>query len=132
MAGPLGIGPYAGRREEVFAAWRRDMAELARCGNVAVKLGGLTMTMSGFGWHKRARPPGSKELAAAMKPYYLACIECFGPDRCMFESNFPVDRASCSYTVLWNAFKRLSRGYTGAERSALFRDTATRVYRLDG
>jgi predicted TIM-barrel fold metal-dependent hydrolase len=132
MGGPLGIGPYAGRREEVFAAWRRDVAALARCANVVVKLGGRTTTMSGFGWHKRAAPPGSVELAEAMAPYYEACIECFGVERCMFESDFPVDRASCSYTVLWNAFKRLTRGYSAAERAALFHDTATRVYRLQG
>ncbi len=132
MAGPLGIGPYSGHREEVFAAWRGALAELAQCANVAVKLGGLTMTMSGFGWHKREAPPGSEELAQAMGPYYQACIELFGPGRCMFESNFPVDRASCSYTVLWNAFKRLSSGYSAAERAALFHDTASRIYRLDG
>jgi len=131
MAGPLGIGPYAGNREEVFADWSSRMAELARYGNVAVKLGGLTMTMSGFAWHKREAPPGSKELARAMSPYYQHCIECFGPERCMFESNFPVDRASCSYTVLWNAFKRMSRGYSDAERSALLHDTAARIYRLE-
>jgi predicted TIM-barrel fold metal-dependent hydrolase len=131
MGGPLGVGPYAGKREEVFAAWRTDMAELARCTNVVVKLGGRTTTMSGFGWHKRDAPPSSVELADAMGPYYRICIEYFGVERCMFESNFPVDRASCSYTVLWNAFKRLTRGYSHAERSALFHDTATRVYRLD-
>jgi len=131
MAGPLGIGPYSGYREEVFAAWRSALAELAQCPNVAVKLGGLTMTMSGFGWHKREAPPGSEDLAQAMGPYYRACIELFGPGRCMFESNFPVDRASCSYTVLWNAFKRLSERYSKTERLALFHDTAIRVYRLD-
>jgi predicted TIM-barrel fold metal-dependent hydrolase len=132
MAGPLGIGPYAGHREEVFAIWKAHMAALADCENVSVKLGGLTMSMSGFGWHKREVPAGSSELAEAMAPYYHSCIEQFGANRCMFESNFPVDRASCSYTVQWNAFKRLSHGYTPAERSSLFRDTASRVYRLAG
>jgi L-fuconolactonase len=131
MGGPLGIGPYATDRAAVFAAWRKNVAELARCANVVVKLGGRTMTMSGFGWHKRAAPPGSHELADAMGPYYRACIESFGAERCMFESNFPVDRASCSYTVLWNAFKHLTREYSQAERAALFHDTATRVYRLE-
>jgi L-fuconolactonase len=130
MGGPLGIGPYAGDRAAVFAAWRQHMAELARCPNVVVKLGGRTMTMSGFGWHKRAAPPGSSELADAMGPYFRACIEHFGAARCMFESNFPVDRASCSYTVLWNAFKRLTGGYSQAERAALFQHTAARVYGL--
>lgn len=130
VAGPLGIGPYAGRREEIFGTWREDIAALAQCSNVFIKLGGLTMTMSGFGWHKRNLPPGSIELADVMGPYYRACIGYFGVDRCMFESNFPVDRVSCSYTVLWNAFKRLSEDYSASERSALFHDTASRVYRL--
>ncbi len=131
MAGPLGIGPYCGHREEVFRQWSSHLAELANCENVSVKLGGLSMTMSGFGWHKREAPPGSLELAEVMGPYYRTCIEHFGVERCMFESNFPVDRISCSYTVLWNAFKRLSSGYSGAERAALLHDTASRIYRLD-
>jgi predicted TIM-barrel fold metal-dependent hydrolase len=131
VGGPLGIGPYAGKREEVFEIWRSNIDDLSNCANVVVKLGGLTMTMSGFGWHKRDAPPGSIELAEAMGPYYQVCIECFGADRCMFESNFPVDRASCSYTILWNAFKRLTQRYSEGERSALFHDTAARIYRLD-
>ena len=130
IGGPLGIGPYAGKRNEVFALWRKNIVELAGCANVVVKLGGLTMTMSGFGWHKRDAPPGSIELAEAMGPYYQTCIECFGVERCMFESNFPVDRASCNYTIQWNAFKRLTQDYSQAERSALFHDTAARIYRL--
>jgi len=89
------------------------------------------MTMSGFGWHKRDAPPGSIELAEAMGPYYRTCIEYFGAERCMFESNFPIDRTACSYTIQWNAFKRLTQAYSPTERSALFRDTAVRVYRLD-
>jgi predicted TIM-barrel fold metal-dependent hydrolase len=131
MAGPLGIGPYSGQRNEVFDAWRKGLAGLARCGNVCVKLGGRTMTMAGFGWHLRETPAGSAELAEAIGPYYRTCIDLFGAERCMFESNFPVDRAACSYTVLWNAFKRLSGDYSPAERAALFHDTATRVYRLN-
>ena len=131
IGGPLGIGPYAGKREEVFAVWRKNIAELAQCSNVVVKLGGLTMTMSGFGWHKRDVPPGSIELVEAMGFYYETCIEYFGTERCMFESNFPVDRASCSYTIQWNAFKRMTQSYSQAERSALFHDTAARTYRLD-
>ena len=129
--GPLGIGPYAGRRDEVFAFWRRAMTELACCPNVMVKIGGLAMTMSGFGWHKRVAPPGSIDLADSMRPYFSTCLELFGAGRCMFESNFPVDQASCSYTVLWNAFKRLARDCSPTERSALFSGTATRVYRLE-
>jgi predicted TIM-barrel fold metal-dependent hydrolase len=130
MGGPLGIGPYADRRAEVFADWRARLAELAGCPNIVVKLGGRTMAMSGFGWHRRDTPPGSEELAQAAAPYYHACIDLFGPDRCMFESNWPVDQASCSYVVLWNAYKRVTQGYSAAERHALFHDTAVRAYRL--
>jgi len=130
VGGPLGIGPFEGRREAVFPAWQHAIAELASCPNVYAKLGGLKMPICGFGWHTRPKPPSSAELAEALGSYYLHCIEVFGPDRCMFESNFPVDKASCSYTVLWNVFKRISRGFGKSERAALFHDTAVRVYRL--
>ena len=106
------------------------VSELAGCPNVVAKLGGLAMPVNGFGWHKREAPPGSEELAAQQKPYVMHMIEQFGPERCMFESNFPVDKASVSYTVLWNAFKRLAAGFSEDEKAALFHDTAARVYRL--
>ncbi len=130
FGGPLGIGPYAGKAQEVYAEWRTFISELATCPNVVVKLGGINMEVNGFGWHERPRPPGSQELADATRRYYEVTIEKFGVDRCMFESNFPVDKASCSYTVLWNSFKRLTSGYSAAERAKLFHDTAARVYRL--
>ncbi|MBI2328508.1 MAG: amidohydrolase family protein [Chloroflexi bacterium] len=127
---PLGVGPYAGKRQEVFREWKRGMAALATCPNVVMKLGALGMPNRGFGWYQRATPPGSAELAEAMAPYYLWCIEQFGADRCMFESNFPVDKISYSYTVLWNAFKRLAKDFSAEERAALFHDTAVKAYRL--
>jgi predicted TIM-barrel fold metal-dependent hydrolase len=130
FGGPLGIGPYAGRRDEVFADWRKGMDELAQCPNVVVKIGGLQMPINGFGWRERERPPGSDDLAEAIRPYTLHTIDRFGPDRCMFESNFPVDKISCSYRVLWNAFKRATSQLTPDERAMLFHDTAARVYRL--
>ncbi len=130
VGGPLGIGPYVDRRSEVVDSWRRAIGELSNCPNVVVKLGGLTMPICGFGFHKREKPPSSIELADTLGPYYLFCIEQFGPDRCMFESNFPVDKASCSYGVLWNAFKRISQGFDARERAALFHNTAARAYRL--
>lgn len=130
MAGPLGIGPYAGQADQVLADWRAHMAALAKCSNVCIKLGGRTMSMAGFGWHNRPAPPGSGELADAIGDYCRVCIDLFGPERCMFESNFPVDRASCSYTVLWNAFKMICADYAPAERAALLHDTASRFYRL--
>ena len=97
---------------------------------MVVKVGGLGNTISGFDWHQRSLPPTSTELAKTMAPYYLFCIEQFGVNRCMFESNFPVDKASYSYTVLWNAFKRMTRDFSQGELSALFHDTAAKAYRL--
>jgi len=131
VGGPLGIGPYEGRREEVFEAWRRDVRELAKEPNVWVKLGGLGMAICGFGFHKREALPDSQELADAWRPYVETCIEAFGPERAMFESNFPVDKVSCSYRTLWNAFKRLASGASPDEKARLFRDSARKFYRLD-
>lgn len=131
FGGPLGIGPYEGKREAIFAAWRKDIADLARCENVVAKLGGIVMPINGFGFHKGARPATSDEVVAATGDYHRHAIECFGADRCMFESNFPVDKQSCSYAVLWNAFKKIALPYSQAEKAALFHDTAARVYRLD-
>jgi len=128
--GILGVGPYAGKRDGVLREWKRAVTELASCPNVMMKLGGLGMPRCGFGWHEQVKPPNSTELAAAMAPYHLYCIEAFGPERCMFESNFPVDKISYSYTVLWNAFKRICEGCSPRERSALFHDTAVKAYRL--
>jgi len=127
---PLGVGRFAGRRDEMFEQWTKDVAQIAQCPNVVAKLGGLAMPDNGFGWMERERPPSSDEFVAAQAPYYLHMIECFGPERCMFESNFPVDRLSISYPVLWNAFKKLTRGFSESEKDAMFRATAQRVYRL--
>ena len=131
VGGPLRIGPYTSRREAVFQEWQRSIAELASCDNVSVKLGGLGMRIFGVDWDKTDNPRSSAELASAFKPYITWCIERFGVERCMFESNFPVDKASYSYAVLWNAFKRLTKDYSEDERLALFYDTASKVYRLN-
>ena len=128
---PLGVGPYRGREDEVFRHWSMCIGRLAQRPQVTVKLGGLGMAFTGFDFHQRALPPSSEELAQAWRPYIERCIEAFGPARCMFESNFPVDKASCSYGVLWNAFKRLSAGASASEKTALFSGTAARVYRLE-
>ena len=128
---PLGVGQYAGKRDEIFAQWKLDIAEIARCSNVVAKLGGLAMPDNGFLWDKRDRPASSDELLAAQREYYLHTIECFGPERCMFESNFPVDRRSIAYRVLWNAFKKLVAGFSETEKHAMFYATAARIYRLD-
>jgi L-fuconolactonase len=130
IGGPLGVGPYKGKRDEVFQAWSKGIAELSNCPNVAIKLGGFGSTRSGYDWHERGIQPGSVELANTMAPYLDFCIEKFGVHRCMFESNFPVDKASYSYVAIWNAFKRISQKFSAAERKALFHDTAMRFYRL--
>jgi predicted TIM-barrel fold metal-dependent hydrolase len=130
VGGALGVGPYAGRRPEILASWKRDIGELARCPNVNVKLGGIGMTSFGFDFHERELPPSSEDLATAWRQYIEPCIEAFGADRCMFESNFPPDKQSGGYTELWNAFKRITSGASAAEKRALYSGTAARVYRL--
>lgn len=127
---PLGVGIHADGGERRFDDWRREMADLASRPNVRAKLGGLAMPDNGFGWHERERPLGSDELVAAHGAYYAHMIEVFGPARCMFESNFPVDKVSVSYRTLWNAFKKMTAGLTGGDRDALFAGTAREVYRL--
>jgi len=130
FGGPLGVGPYAGQADAVYTQWRTSITDLATCPNVVAKLGGINMEINGFGWHDRAQPPSSDELAQATRHYYEFTIDKFGVDRCMFESNFPVDKVSCSYTVLWNSFKRLTSSYSAADKAKLFHDTAARIYRV--
>jgi predicted TIM-barrel fold metal-dependent hydrolase len=130
IGGLVRVGPYANRDEEVLPAWRRGIATVAACPNVILKLGGVGQRRFGFDWHTRAKPIGSAALARALSPLMHYCIEQFGSERCMFESNFPVDKVSYSYTVVYNAFKRLSKDYSAAERAALFHNTAARVYRI--
>ena len=130
VGGLLRTGPYAGRDDQVLAQWRKGIAAVAACPNVVVKLGGLGMVRCGFDWHLREKPIGSEDLSTAQAPFLSYCIEKFTPVRCMFESNFPVDKVSFSYNVMWNAFKRFSKSYSASERAAMFHDTASRVYRI--
>lgn len=127
---PLGVGRFADRHDEVFEQWKGDIVMIAAQPNVVAKLGGLAMPDNGYGWHVRDRPASSDELVAANARYYHHAIECFGPDRCMFESNFPVDRFSVSYLVLWNALKKIGQRYSPAERDQMFWRTASQVYDL--
>jgi predicted TIM-barrel fold metal-dependent hydrolase len=127
---PVGVGRFAGRRDEIFDEWSAGIDELAACPNVIAKIGGLAMPDNGFGWHTAPRPATSDELVEAQGRYYRHTIESFGPGRCMFESNFPVDRLSISYPVLWNALKKIASQYSDDEQEAMFSGTATRVYRL--
>lgn len=131
FGGPLGVGSYHGKRDDVFADWQKSVKELATCPNVVAKLGGIVMEINGYDWHLQPKPPGSETLMEATRPYYEVTIDLFGVERCMFESNFPVDKVSCSYAVLWNSFKRLTEHYSASEKAKLFHDTATKVYRLD-
>lgn len=131
VGGPVGIGPYAGKRDEVFRIWESGVRDVALRPNVCVKLGGLAMRLGGFGFDEQPIPPSSEELASAWRPYIETCISVFGSDRAMFESNFPVDQISCSYAVLWNAFKRIAAKYSAEEKTDLFSRTAARVYGLN-
>ncbi len=131
IGGLMRIGPYANRDDEVMPAWRDGIAKLAECPNVVMKLGGVGQPRYGFDWHLRDRPIGSEELAQAMAPLMNYCIEQFGPDRCLFESNFPPDKVSYSYHVMYNAFKRMTTSYSATERAAMFHDNAARIYRID-
>lgn len=129
--GPLAIGRFAGRRDEAFAQWKRDMARLAQCPNVSVKLGALNMTQTGMDATKEQQPHSSEETARIQRDHILTAIDLFGPERCMFESNFPVDMHAISYTLLWNAFKRMTADLSADDRHALFAGTAARVYRME-
>jgi predicted TIM-barrel fold metal-dependent hydrolase len=130
LGGPLGIGPYEGRRDEILKQWRVDIADLATCPNVVVKLGGLGMVVFGLGYEDQPIAPSSEQLAADWGGPVTYLIEQFGVERCMFESNFPVDKMSCGYVELWNAFKRIAAGASADEKAALFEGTARRVYRV--
>ena len=130
VGSPLGIGTYAGQRATRFDGWRKQIAALARCENVVVKLGGLGMPFPGFAWSYAHPAEDYRALAQAWAPYLCACIEAFGVDRCMFESNFPVDHFTCDYATLWNALKHVVRDASADEKDALFFETANRVYRL--
>lgn len=128
---PLGVGPFAGRREAVFSLWQQGISRLGKYPNVIIKLGGLAMPWTGFGWDSSVTPPSSDDIVAAQGRYYHHAIESFGPDRCMFESNFPVEKLSVSYRVLWNGFKKMAARYSEVEKHAMFYGTAARIYRIE-
>jgi predicted TIM-barrel fold metal-dependent hydrolase len=130
VGGVLGYGPYAGKRDEVFRSWRAAVTELAKCQNLTMKLGGMMMRAALYDYDAAERPVTSEELAVLWRPYMETCIELFGPKRCMFESNFPVEKMGIGWAALWNAFKRIAAGASPDEKRALFHDTAQRVYRL--
>ncbi len=130
VGGPMGLEYYADHRDEVFAAWRTSIIELASCENVTMKVGGMGMKLNGFGFESLDKAPSSDELAHAWRPYVETCIEAYGANRCMFESNFPVDKISGSYGNYWNAFKKLAAGASADEKAQLFKETARRFYTI--
>jgi L-fuconolactonase len=130
VGGVLGYGPYAGKRDEVYAAWKASITKLAKCPNVTMKLGGMMMRAALYDYKAAQRPISSEELAAAWRPYMETCIDLFGARRCMFESNFPVEKMGIGWVALWNAFKRIAAGASDDEKHALFYETAKRIYRL--
>lgn len=131
VGGPLGYGPYTGKQDEVFAAWKAKITELATCPNVFMKLGGMMMRLAAFDYGTEPLPPSSTQLADCWRPYMETCIELFGADRCLFESNFPVEKMGTGWVVLWNAFKRIAAETSETEKLDLFSGTARRAYRLD-
>ena len=131
LGGLTRTGPYGNRDDEVMAEWKKGIDAVAECPNVIMKLGGVGMPRIGFDWHTRVKPVGSEEIAQSIAPFMNYCIEKFGANRCMFESNFPVDKVSFSYNVMYNGFKRMSQGYSASERADLFHDTAARVYKIN-
>jgi L-fuconolactonase len=130
IGGVLGYGPYAGRAATILPEWKRSMAELAKCGNVVLKIGGMSNRGAAYDFHSAAAPPSSQTMAEVWRPYVETCIELFGAERCMFESNFPVDKMGVGYAVLWNAFKRITANASADEKKALYAGTAARAYRL--
>jgi predicted TIM-barrel fold metal-dependent hydrolase len=132
LGGPTGIGRFAADRDAALADWRRNLAALSHCENVAIKLGGLQMVGPGFAWQQRDLPPTSDELLAATCDYYHFAIDCFGPDRCLFESNFPIDKIGCSYRTVWNVYKKIAREFSPEERAAMLCGNALRIYRPAG
>jgi predicted TIM-barrel fold metal-dependent hydrolase len=129
--GPIGLGRFAGRREETFPIWKAAIQDIAKCPNVVVKLGGLAMRLLGYDFHEQPKPPTSEQLATAWRPYIETCIEAFGAKRAMFESNFPPDKGQCSYQVIFNAFKRIAASCSEDEKTAFFSKTAADFYRLE-
>ena len=130
FGGPVGVGPHASDMSEMFKQWRAGIALVASLPNTVIKMGGAGMPVFGIRFDQAPTPPASEQLATAWRAYFETCIEFFGVDRCMFESNFPVDKGMFSYQVLWNGFKRLAKDCSAAEKTALFSATAERVYRL--
>lgn len=129
--GPLGVPPYRKNDPEVFRNWFTGLAKIAALPNTRVKIGGFGLSVMGHGYAKQPKPPLSQKLAADWAPYVETCIDLFGSERAMFESNFPVDKGQFSYNAVWNTFKRLTATLTQEARDNLFWRTAARCYGIN-
>ena len=130
IGGPVQVGPYEGKQGITHREWRRSMMRLAVFPNIKVKLGGLGMKVCGSKFYLNSKPPTSDQLSELWKSWFFETIDLFGIDRCMFESNFPVDKGSCSYGVLWNAFKKISVNFSDVEKNKLFYLNAKKTYNI--
>ena len=130
IGGPIHIGEYEGKQALTHREWRSAMMRLSRLPNINVKLGGLGMAVNGAKFHLNSKPPHSKDLSEIWKPWIYETINMFGFERCMYESNFPVDKGSCSYGSLWNAFKIISEDMSEEEKNKLFYENAARIYKI--
>lgn len=128
--GPLGVGPFEGRPRPARESWAAGIQRLAERPNVAVKIGGFGMPIMGFGFEQGECAPSSSHIGEVIEPYVQHCVALFGTTRCMFESNFPVDKGGVGYDTLWNAYKRIAWSWSEAQRANLFSDTARRIYRI--
>lgn len=131
LGGPVGVGPYREARKEVFDEWKKSIQQLAALPNITIKLGGFGLKVMGYHYFECEVPPSSEQLAQDWRPYTETLIALFGTSRCMFESNFPVDKGMYSYSIMWNAFKRICNGCSSDEIQDLFFNTAKRIYSLD-
>ncbi|MDB9998728.1 amidohydrolase [Alphaproteobacteria bacterium] len=130
IGGPIHLGEYEGKQAATHREWRSAMMRLSRIPNINVKLGGLGMAVNGAKFHNSKFPPNSVQLSDVWKPWIYETIDMFGFDRCMFESNFPVDKGSCSYGALWNAFKVLAKDMSDDEINKLFSKNAAKIYKI--
>ena len=130
IGGPIHIGEYEGKQAATHREWRSAMMRLSRIPNINVKLGGLGMAVNGAKFHNSKFPPNSVQLSDIWKPWIYETIDMFGFDRCMFESNFPVDKGSCSYGALWNAFKIIAKDMSDDEINKLFSKNAAKIYKI--
>lgn len=131
VGGPIGeVGRTADERARIRGEWAEGIARLAECANVWMKLSGLLMPICGFGFERRSARPSVDELVATVGPFIDHVIDAFGPERCMFGSNFPVDKPSAPLPTLLQAYRLIVEGLPDEAQNRLFVGTAQEFYRL--